>query len=54
MQILIVPNKGDYRLFTDGVHDVQHNIDMITNQLPSALDYRMYLTHNADDIIKMH
>jgi hypothetical protein len=29
---------------------------MITNQLPSALDYRMYLTHNdADDIIKgMH
>jgi hypothetical protein len=25
---------------------------MINNQLPSALEYRMYLTHNADDLIQ--
>jgi hypothetical protein len=53
MQILIVQCKVIIAYLQIGVHDVQY-YDMITNQLPSALDYRMYLTHNADDIIKMH
>lgn len=47
------PIKGDYRLFTDWRPRCSTiYYDMITSELPSALDYRMYLTHNADDIIQ--
>ena len=47
------PIKGDYRLFTDWRPRCSTQYyDMITNQMPSALDYRMHLTHNADDIIQ--
>jgi hypothetical protein len=47
------PVKGDYRLFTDWRPRCSTQYyDMITNQLPSSLDYRMYLTHNASDIMQ--
>lgn len=47
------PVKGDYRLFTDWRPRCSTQYaDMIQGQLPSAMDYRMYLTHNAEDLIK--
>lgn len=46
------PVKGDYRLFTDWRPRCSTQYyDMITNQLPDALTYRMYLTHNAEELI---
>lgn len=47
------PVKGDYRLFTDWrPRCATQYIDMISDQLPSSLDQRMFLTHNADQIMK--
>jgi len=47
------PIKGDYRLFTDWrPRCATQYYDMINNKLPSALDYRMFLTHNAETIIQ--
>jgi hypothetical protein len=49
------PIRGDYRLFTDWRPRCSTQyMDMISNKLPSSLDYRMYLTHNAGDIIKQN
>lgn len=47
------PVKGDYRLFTDWRPRCSTQYyDMVRNKLPTALDYRMFLTHNADEIIE--
>lgn len=47
------PIKGDYRLFTDWRPRCSTQyFDMVKNKMPSALDYRMFLTQNAEDIIK--
>ena len=47
------PIRGDYRLFTDWRPRCSTQyMDMVDNNLPSSLEYRMFLTHNADDIIK--
>jgi hypothetical protein len=47
------PVKGDYRLFTDWrPRCATQYVDMIGNKLESALDYRMYLTHNASDLMQ--
>lgn len=47
------PVKGDYRLFTDWrPRCATQYQDMVSNQLPSSLDQRMFLTHNADQIMK--
>ena len=47
------PIKGDYRLFTDWrPRCATQYYDMVNNKLPSALDYRMFLTHNAENIIQ--
>lgn len=46
------PVKGDYRLFTDWRPRCSTQYyDMISNNLPSALEYRMYLTHNAQSLM---
>lgn len=47
------PVKGDYRLFTDWRPRCSTQyFDMVQNNLPSALDYRMFLTHNADKLMQ--
>lgn len=47
------PIKGDYRLFTDWrPRCATQYHDMITQHLPSSLEYRMYLTHNANELIQ--
>lgn len=47
------PVKGDYKLFTDWrPRCATQYYDMIQNKLPSSLDYRMYLTHNADQLME--
>lgn len=47
------PIRGDYRLFTDWRPRCSTQyMDMINNNLPSSLEYRMFLTHNADELIK--
>lgn len=47
------PFKSDYNAFTDHRPRcaVQYQ-DMINNRLPTSLDYRMYLTQNAESIMK--
>lgn len=47
------PIKGDYRLFTDyRPRCATQYQDMVGKQVPTALDYRMYLTHNADTLMQ--
>jgi hypothetical protein len=47
------PIRGDYRLFTDWRPRCSTQyMDMINNNLPSSLEYRMFLTHNTDELIK--
>jgi hypothetical protein len=46
------PIKGDYRLFTDWrPRCAQQYWNMIEDNLPSSLDQRMYLTHNANELM---
>lgn len=51
--MLTCPIKGDYNPFTDWRPrcTIQYQ-DMIANKLPSSLDYRMYLTANAEKIMQ--
>lgn len=47
------PVKGDYRFVTNWTPRCAAQYqDMINHNLSSSLDYRMYLTHNADELIQ--